>query len=240
MENQSAEKDKRISDLLAEKKAFMRVVSHDLRSPISRIIGFGDLLQKDLAGNEDLEEFAKMVVDAGWQLSNMIARIMEVEEFESEERELIKAPADLGQTLSSIVEDHRDAFDKKEITINLNISREDLTYETDKIDLDLVINNLLSNASKFSLKGSSVDISIEKEDESILLKIKDQGPGFKEGEKEIAFDKFSKLSAKPTGGETASGLGLYVVKVCIDRMGASEIDILDNQPSGTSVEVRFK
>ena len=225
--------------MLAEKKAFMRVVSHDLRSPISRIIGFGDLLQKDLEGNEDLEEFAKMIVDAGWQLSNMIARIMEVEEFESDERELVSVTIDLGQTLSSRLEDQRELFERKGITLDLNVGSAALLYDADKVDLDLVLDNLISNAAKFSPKSSKVSVALEKEGELIVLRIADEGPGFKEGEKEKAFDKFSKLSAKPTDGETASGLGLYVVKTCLGRMGNSKIQILDNKPSGAIVEVHF-
>jgi len=217
----------------------MRVVSHDLRSPISRIIGFADLLKKDLEGDEDLSEFAKMIVDAGWQLSNMIARIMEVEEFETEEREAIFIDVDLADSIPALIEDQREFFEKKDITLNLNID-ENLIYHCDKYDLDLVINNILSNAWKFSPKGSEVSVSLKRQNNAIVLEVADQGLGFKDEEKELAFNKFSKLSAKPTNGETATGLGLHVVKVCLTRMGDSSITILDNQPEGTIIQVTFQ
>ena len=86
-----------ISSLMAEKKAFIRIVSHDLRSPISRIIGFADLLEKDLEENADLKFFATNIVGAGWQLSNMITRIVEIEDFESDDREITHTAVEIAQ-----------------------------------------------------------------------------------------------------------------------------------------------
>ncbi len=232
------EKEDRIASLLAEKKAFIRVVSHDLRSPISRIIGFADLLEKDLEGDEDLQEFATMIVGAGWQLSNMITRIKEVEEFEGDEEERIIVEINIKQSLNSLVEDYRDLFEKKDITIQMKMPQADVLYTCDKRDFDLVVQNLLTNAAKFSPKGSVVRIELTA-DEQPKLKITDEGPGFHPEEIDMAFDKFSKLSAKPTGGETATGLGLYVVKTCVDRMGKSEIELNSAHGEGTSMVVTF-
>ncbi len=239
LEEALANRDQRIAELLAEKKAFIRIVSHDLRSPISRIIGFADLLEKDLEKDEDLQEFAKLIVGAGWQLSDMIARIMEVEEFESESRELVPVPIDLSNSISSIIEDHRPLFEKKQISLEIDLSASGQLYTSDKVYFDLVITNLLTNAAKFSPKGSKVTVKLQHESFPIFT-VADEGLGFQDQEKELAFEKFSKLSTRPTDGETATGLGLYVVKKCLEKMGDSEIAIHDNTPEGAIMEVRFR
>lgn len=231
------EKDEKIKELYEEKKKFLRVVSHDLRSPISRIIGFSDLLKKDLADNEDLQPFALNIEAAGWTLSNMIARIMEVEEFEQDDRELSSQEIDLSQSLESIIADFGPESEKKNISIEWSREGTNFLTKTDKPYFDLIFTNLISNAIKFSPKGAKVEVKLQSFDDTLAVAIHDQGPGFKDEEKHLIFKKFTKLSAKPTMSETATGLGLYVVKKCVDSL-KYELDIHSNA-EGTKVKVQL-
>ena len=227
-----------ISSLMAEKKAFIRIVSHDLRSPISRIIGFADLLEKDLEENADLKFFATNIVGAGWQLSNMITRIVEIEDFESDDREITPTAVEIAQSTRALIEEHQAAFEKKNIDLVVGLQECKATGVCDKMDFDLIVNNLLTNAVKFTPEGGKVVVEVEDESDATRLVLTDDGPGFKEEEKHLIFNKFTKLSAKPTGGETATGLGLYVVKRCADR-NKIQLEVINPGDQGTTIIATF-
>ncbi len=231
------EKEKQISDLKIEKGGFFRVVSHDLRSPISRIIGFADLLKKDLENNEELRFFAENIEAAGWHLNKLIARIMEVEEFESEEEEPTIELQDVVQPVRDKVAYFVQEYIEKEIDYELTVSDPSLKAPVDNEYWNLIVINLLSNAGKFSKAGSSVWVTLDATSEGAArLVVADEGPGFKPEEKSLIFKKFAKLSAKPTGGEIAAGLGLYQAWKCTQALGGT-ITAEDNEPVGTKFTV---
>ena len=84
--------------------------------------------------------------------------------------------------------------------------------------LTRIMDNLVSNAVKFSRPDSSVELKLEARPDWLVLRVKDHGPGFTEEDKKRLFKKFSHLSAKPTAGETSTGLGLSIVKALVSAM----------------------
>ena len=96
-----------------------------------------------------------------------------------------------------------------------------LYTQTSSIYIKKVVDNLLSNAIKYSYLNTSVQVTLADHSKYIYLSIKDQGQGFHPGEKEKVFQDFGKFSAQPTGGESSTGVGLYIVKSIIDRLGGS-------------------
>jgi signal transduction histidine kinase len=97
---------------------------------------------------------------------------------------------------------------------------------------------LLSNAIKFSPKNSIVDISADRTEYEYWISIKDKGPGFSSSDKEQLFQKFKKLSARPTAGETSNGLGLAIVKILVDRL-KGKIELTSDQGKGSEFVIRF-
>jgi len=89
---------------------------------------------------------------------------------------------------------------------------------TDENYLHRIVDNLLSNAIKFSTTGSTVEVTAATANHSLVIRVKDTGPGFLEEDKPFLFQKFKKLSARPTGGESSNGLGLAIVKTLVDRL----------------------
>ena len=83
-----------------------------------------------------------------------------------------------------------------------------------------VLDNLVSNALKFSARGSTVAVVCGEREGEVTVGIRDQGPGLTEADKDRMFQRFGTLSAQPTGDETSTGLGLYTSKVLCDAMGA--------------------
>jgi signal transduction histidine kinase len=103
--------------------------------------------------------------------------------------------------------------------IHLSITR----IESEEVFLDAdylsrIVDNLITNAIKFSNRDSTVEVSAGRLNGSIWISIKDQGLGFSEKDKQDVFQKFKKLSSKPTAGESSNGLGLAIVKTLVDRL----------------------
>lgn len=90
--------------------------------------------------------------------------------------------------------------------------------ETDASAMTQVIDNLVSNAIKYSPKGKSIQIRLLHETDSVRIEVQDEGPGLSEVDQKKLFGKFARLSAKPTGGEQSTGLGLSIVKRMAETM----------------------
>ena len=128
--------------------------------------------------------------------------------------------------------EHQSVFDGKNISILIK-GDEINEIISDRDYLSRILDNLISNAMKFSSPNSDVEVHVEKNSDSIRLAIKDHGPGFSEYDKQFLFQKFKKLSARPTGGESSNGLGLAIVKILIDRLGG-EIKLESVRGSGST------
>jgi signal transduction histidine kinase len=101
-----------------------------------------------------------------------------------------------------------------------------------------IVDNLLSNAIKFSKRESTVEVAAGKENGQIWIAVRDQGPGFTQHDKDQLFQKFKKLSARPTAGESSNGLGLAIVKILVDRMKGT-IDLKSELRKGSEFIIRF-
>jgi signal transduction histidine kinase len=115
----------------------------------------------------------------------------------------------------------------------LNITR--VQNEEVKLDVDYlgrILDNLISNAIKFSSSNTVVEISAVKENNDLVIRVKDQGPGFSDADKLQLFQKFRKLSARPTAGETSNGLGLAIVKTLVERLHG-RVDLITKLGEGS-------
>lgn len=209
--------EEQIAELRREKKSFLKIVSHDLRSPISRIIGFADLLKRDLEDNEDLKPFAENIEAAGWNLSKTIARIVEVEHFLAEDRELVIQEVDLAESAESLLYDIQYSYPDHEIKIEKEVAS--AIAKVDKPYFDQIFNNLVSNACKFSESEHPVVVSFSDTDKELIMEVSDEGPGIPEDEEKLMFKKFARISIRPIQEEATTGLGLFLVKTCADALG---------------------
>jgi signal transduction histidine kinase len=92
---------------------------------------------------------------------------------------------------------------------------------TDPAYLVRILDNLVTNAIKFSPAGSQVRLGSEHVDQHLVVTVEDQGPGFSDEDRRFLFQKFRKLSARPTAGESSNGLGLAIIKILVDRLQGS-------------------
>ncbi len=109
-------------------------------------------------------------------------------------------------------------------------------FTSDPSYINRIVENLVSNAIKFSKVGSSVFLECRIESKNAIIKVRDQRPGFTDTDRLSLYKKFKKLSAKPTSSESSNGLGLAIVKTLIDRLGGT-IELISSEGKGSEFVV---
>ncbi|HKK18288.1 MAG TPA: sensor histidine kinase [Opitutales bacterium] len=203
-----------------EKDDFLGIVAHDLRNPLNSIIGLSELTLSDLPPDSPLNESLGHIQKSGEDMLELIDELLNVARIEAYHESFQTEPV----AWNPLIEQTTRRFEKEAARKHIRIHRElDATAET-KLPgvqewMEIILNNLLSNALKYSPEYGEVTIRTERGTTSVTTRIKDSGPGISPEEQTQLFQKFVRLSAKPTGNEHSTGLGLYVVKQMCDRLG---------------------
>ncbi|MBU2513311.1 sensor histidine kinase [bacterium] len=203
-----------------EKDEFIGITAHDLKSPLNAIVGFADLIQHNDTIDEETRQHASYIVSSSMNMVQRINNLLDVGEAESG-YDLLLQPFDFRNSVEKTVQDFKFHAQKKEITIKLLFPEHPVMTLANEKWMSEIIGNLVSNAIKYSPKHKTVELRLFTKDRKAILEVADQGPGVTESDLPKLFKKYSRGSAKPTGGETSTGLGLYIVKKMTQRMGGN-------------------
>ncbi|HEY9007386.1 MAG TPA: tetratricopeptide repeat-containing sensor histidine kinase [Ohtaekwangia sp.] len=225
-----------LSDINHEKDTLMSIVAHDLKSPLNRIKGIADLMEMENSLSEENKVYVQMTKDATQAGLDLIKDLLDVHMLE-ENAEPNYSTFDISKFLLEKIQLFTLLAESK--NIHLHISRiENSDISIDASYLNRIVDNLISNAIKFSKRNSVVDVSAGRSNSHFWISVKDQGPGFSERDKKHLFQKFKKLSAQPTAGETSNGLGLAIVKTLVDRL-KGDIELISKAGKGSEFIVKF-
>lgn len=226
-----------LNELNSEKNSLMNIVAHDLKSPLNRISGLASIMEMEGGLPTKQQEYLRMIKNATNSGSNLIIDLLDVNAIEENSSTPIISSVNLLSLVEERVSFYKVPADIKSIQLEINCSFND-SFNSDLDYLNRIIDNLLSNAIKFSPKNSIVKVSGEIIGDVAILSISDNGPGFSEADKALLFQKFRKLSARPTGGESSNGLGLAIVKTLVDRLGG-KIELLSERGKGAEFIVKI-
>jgi signal transduction histidine kinase len=216
--NEILRKNEELLILNNEKNNLIGIVAHDLKSPLNQIKGLLSIMKLTATNlTEETLMYIDMMEKSSGRLSDMIAKILDVEAIESKKLNLVMEEINLGEILQSLADRYTLASEQKQITICRQIDHQ-VKAVVDRGYVEQVFENLLSNAIKFSPKERRVFIKLSQDNGRIICEIKDEGPGISDDDKKKLFGKYQKLSAKPTGNETSTGLGLSIVKKFVEAM----------------------
>lgn len=221
-----------------EKDGILGVVAHDLRSPINNIQGLTHLLESiDLKEDEPKRYFDRIKTSIG-QMHQLINDLLNISDFQDAENSSFNVEeVNIDELLTELFEVASKNAETKQQKLTMN-STKGLQLSTDRFLLWRVLENLISNAIKFSPEGKTISVGAKKINNEIEFLIHDEGPGFSEEDKLKMFRKFQKLSAVPTGGENSTGLGLSIVKMIVDKLGGS-IQVESKIGEGTCFYVKI-
>ncbi len=198
------------------KSNLLGIAAHDLKNPLQVIIGYTQLLKMKMKEDPTISEKLNMIKKSSDKMLQLITALMQTAVVEKGELKLNKDRLDLNQLADTVVRNNRPMAKEKGQEIFLELCEEDCWVEADQLLLEQVIDNLLNNAIKFSPLGKPITVSVQKKIKLIYLRVKDEGPGLTIEDRRKVFGRFQRLSAKPTGGETSTGLGLSIIRDLVE------------------------
>ncbi|MDX1430002.1 MAG: HAMP domain-containing sensor histidine kinase, partial [Rhodothermales bacterium] len=206
---------------LEQNHEFIGIAAHDLRNPLTSLVGFSELLIDNLDKAEPAEFKSKskdvlpIIHRAATTMHGVIQDMLDSQMVEGGADRLRPEDIDLVELMRTVINLNNSAARRKGITIRFN-PRGIFRARVDVRGMQRALDNLVSNAIKYSPPSSGVDIGITHVDGAIRVCVEDEGPGLTLDDREKVFGKLQRLSAKPTGGETSTGLGLYIVRSIVE------------------------
>ncbi len=212
-----------LGHLNEQKNQWIGMVAHDLRSPLTVVMGVGDLLMLQ-AKNELTEKqfkYLERMKTSSLYMLNLINNLLDVKMVESGNLSLEVDEADLVALVRQSVELNNFLAEAKGITINFTHEGAIPRLRLDPAKMEQVVNNVLSNAVKYSEGGRNVWVNLETGPSEVMISVRDEGLGIPPEDLEHIFNAFEKGSTKPTAGEKSLGLGLAIVKKVVEGHGGS-------------------
>ncbi len=227
------------------KTELLAIAAHDLKNPLQAVVGFAELIYEKSKSElrngvpnpafESIAIMSEKISNSSYRMFSLIQQLLETSAIESGSMKLHKTKTDIGDLLRQAVQQNQANADKKLQTIHFT-SSPNLIAEIDADRMREVFDNLISNAIKYSPTGKTIYVEMKKHtgnrrqkteainalpssDSSILISIRDEGQGLTDEDKKKLFGKFQRLSARPTGGENSTGLGLSIVKQLVELHG---------------------
>lgn len=227
-----------LTNLNLDKNHFIGVVSHDLRSPLNSIMVLAEFMLDDpeMMDQDTAKEYGSIIFHSSQQMQHLLNNMLDVNKIESNQTHIKSQPLDVLPILKNNFETTSILGNSKGIHTILDTPDSLPEIQGTENAITRVLENLISNAYKFSPMDSTVTIRAQEVGSQVEISITDQGPGLTELDKTKLFKKFEKLSASPTGNEKSTGLGLYIVKNLVHQMNGT-ILIESEQGKGTTFRV---
>lgn len=196
------------------KNEFVHTISHDLRSPLTSVLGYTELIQRVGSINEQQIEFLDRIRSSVESITALVNDLLDLSRLEAgfdTRREFVH----LENILKFALDTMEGQFKMNGLKLELEVGQDLPELRGNPIRLRQLLDNLLSNAVKYSTKGSTINVSLQAEDNQIIFQVKDEGVGIPQSEQARIFEKFYRASNVPdqVGG---SGLGLAIVKSIVD------------------------
>jgi len=210
----SNEKLKELNEL---KNRFLGMASHDMRNSLSAIKGYAQILKEDIdqLPAETKDRFLNFIFKSSDNMFKMVNQLLDVSVIESGTLNLDLQPGSLKNLVNHHITINRFYADKKNIRLHSDLP--DISQcKMDSNKIGQVIDNLISNAIKFSQSGKNIFIALKEQEGKLVFSVKDEGPGLSEADQAKLFQHFQRLTARPTAGESSSGLGLAISKKMIE------------------------
>ncbi len=208
------------------KNKFLGIASHDLRNPLASIRGYAKyLLDKGVQVKEDTrQEFLTSIKNVSGNMLELISNLLDISVIESGQLKLNPSKSSMKRLVEEKIHLQQFLADKKGIRLHADL-QEAAEFYFDSNRMGQVVDNLLSNAVKYSPPDKEIFVKLVSDEKSMTLSVKDEGPGISPDEQEHLFQHFRKLSARPTGGESSSGLGLAIAqRIVEEHQGSIGVD----------------
>ena len=226
--NELSEANERLVALIAEKDTFLGICSHDLKNPLSGIVGLAGLIQDDATDSIQVRRHAADILQASEFMFELVGNLLDIGAIEQGKFNLRPEAMDLKILVSRGVDSYRRRAAAKQIDLDVFLPPNSIIIRADARAVTQVLDNLISNAVKYTPPGGSVRVGVSS-DQSVgqgsasaspgaRFTVSDTGPGLSAADQTRLFQKYARLTPPVTGGESSTGLGLSIVKKLVEAM----------------------
>lgn len=218
---------------------FLSVLSHELKSPINAVEGYLRIMLEKQAGNS-IDEYKVMIERSMERLKgmrNLILDLLDLTRIETGKRSRDIRSIDIHEIAKRVIDTIEPLAIQKNVKVHLDAD-ENLFYKADSHEVEIILNNLVSNAVKYNKYGGEVFVSIRKTADSHHVEIEDTGIGISEEDQKLLFNEFVRIKNAKTKNITGSGLGLSIAKKMIELYNGT-IEVQSKPDVGTKFIVRM-
>ena len=249
IEEERTEYNRKLMSALAQaeeankgKSYFLFNMSHDIRTPLNAIIGYSELAKNHLDEKEVLDDYIYKIQTCGRQLLGLIGDVLDMAKIESGNLEISEKPCLCQDLMSDIMISVNESAKKKGLEFEASGNACHSTILCDKVKVQKILLNILSNAVKYTPQGGKISLSVQekiREDEGVsdfTFVVKDNGIGISKEFLPYIFNSFSRERNATISGVSGTGLGMTITKRLVDAMGG-KIEVESQQNMGTTVTV---
>ncbi len=231
-----------LQEVSKKKDEILAIASHDIRSPIAAAKGALELLEPTLENlNDDQKHLLGVARRAADSVVHLLANLMSTALIDRDDdvEDQIQTPIiDVAAVAREVIELMAVQARHKGLELRLDVDSDATTVRGDLMWIRQVISNVVNNALKFTPKGGHVHVAIGKAEGAVTLVVEDDGVGIPTDKADRVFANLTKLRPRGTAGERGTGIGLFVTKQLVDRLGGT-IALAPREPAGTRFEVRI-
>ena len=221
-EEQLIQAKERAEEMLRLKTSFLNNMSHEIRTPLTSILGYAEILAEEVDRSQ--QEFAHTITKSAKRLQKTLNSVLDLARLESGEATLEPTELDVAKEVEDAVSLLSPLADQKNLFLKTESKTRDVFARLDSTCLNRIVNNLVSNAIKFTEDGS-VTVIVDADSKHVYVRVKDTGIGISETFLNHLFDEFRQESTGLSRSHEGSGLGLAITKRLVDLMqGTIEVD----------------
>lgn len=216
-ELKDANKELRHLDKL--KDEFVFIATHELKNPVTAMRGYLSMIQEGSFGKipKQMQEPVDELQESNQQLVNLVNNLLQIARTEAKTLTINTQPVNLCSEIETVTKNLKPLADQKDLKLTHECTKE-VKVKADENRITEILNNLISNAIKYSVQGT-ITITHEKKDNKIVTHVTDQGVGIAKKDQEKLFTRFFRVEEEAAKGIPGTGLGLFIVKQLIEKMG---------------------
>jgi len=203
------EKEKQLEKM---RKEFIASVSHELKTPISLIEGYAEGLKDGIPKGEDVAYYLDVIIDESKNMNSLVCDMLDLSQLESGNFKLNILRFNITQFINSIYKKYLNSINDKHFKLNISPSMSNIIVYGDPYRIEQVINNLISNAIRYTPHNKAITITLKTQGNNMLIKIENEGSYIKDEDLDRIWDKFYKVDKSGNKRLGGTGLGLSIVK----------------------------
>lgn len=217
------------------KTDFISNVSHEIKTPLAVIQNYATILQDETLDSDTRKKYAQTLIGASKRITDLITNILKLNKLENQEIQEKKEVFNLSEALAESVVEFEPLFEKKNLALSCDF--EEINVYSSKSLLEIVWNNLISNAIKFTPENGEIGVSLKRRDNNVEISVMDTGCGMSSDTGSKIFEKF--YQGDTSHSTQGNGLGLALVKKVIDILGG-EISVKSELNKGSTFTILLK